>query len=170
MKPAKPIARVSSKIKRGTEFTYQGKSVFVELEQQFGNVLVCDSEERGLSDNYFTVKKSELNPIGNKPINKTTYQTKEIKKVSTRQQKLNAAYKILRDQFMKSHKACEANLQGCKKKATECHHVRGRGQYYLDDTTYLALCSPCHKWVNEHNEAASEMGFCKSRLEKIKKS
>lgn len=167
MKPAKPIARVSNKIKRGTEFSYQGKPVFVEIEQQFGNVLVCDSEERGLSDNYFTVKKSELNPVGNKPINKTTYQTKEIKKVSTRQQKLNAAYKVLRDQFMKSHKACEANLielAECTKRATECHHPIGRGKYLLDDSKFIALCHNCHAYIETHPLYAKEKGFSADRL------
>ncbi len=166
MKPPKPINRVSPKLRRGSPFLYNGQIVYVELEKQFGNVLVCDNEERGLEHNYFEVKKSQLNPVGTKSIIKTAYQTKEIKKVSTRQQKLNVAYKVLRGQFMKAHPKCEANLQGCKIKSTECHHVRGRGQYYLDDTTYLALCGPCHKWINEHNEAASEMGFCKSRLGK----
>lgn len=166
MKVQKRIDRVSSKIKRGTSFMYKGQVVFVELEQSFGNVLVCDNELRRLEDNYFQVKRSELDSIGKKPANKAVYQTKEIKKVSTRMQKLNAAYKILRDLFMKSHPKCEANLPGCKIKSTECHHVRGRGQYYLDDSTYLALCTPCHKWINEHNEAALEMGFCKSRLGK----
>lgn len=63
MKVQKRIDRVSSKIKRGTEFLYQGKSVWVELEQSFGNVLVCDNELRRLEDTYFQVKRSELDDV-----------------------------------------------------------------------------------------------------------
>lgn len=94
------------------------------------------------------------------------YSTKAIKQVSTRQIKLNAAYKVLRDQFMKLHPACQAGLDGCTVKATECHHMRGRGEYLLNDKYYLALCNNCHRWINEHNEAATAMGFCQSRLSK----
>lgn len=94
------------------------------------------------------------------------YSTKAIKQVSTRQQKLNAAYKILRDRFMKVHPTCQAGLGGCTVKSTECHHIRGRGEYFLNDKYYLALCNSCHRWINDHNEAATAMGFCQSRLSK----
>lgn len=94
------------------------------------------------------------------------YSTKAIKHVSTRQMKLNAAYKILRDQFMKTRPTCQAGLGGCTVKSTECHHIRGRGEYLLNDKYYLALCNSCHRWINEHNEAATVMGFCQSRSSK----
>lgn len=60
------IQRVSAKLKRGVQMFYNGQPVWIELEQQFGNVLVCDNEERELTDNYFSVKRSELEAI-NKP-------------------------------------------------------------------------------------------------------
>ena len=93
------------------------------------------------------------------------YKTTEIKKVSTRQQKLNAAYLVLRKEFMKSHKICAADLDGCTLHATECHHKRGRGEYLLDDSTYLALCAII-EFINEHNAFAMEAGFTQSRLSK----
>ncbi|MDB5144198.1 MAG: hypothetical protein JWQ66_2911 [Mucilaginibacter sp.] len=92
------------------------------------------------------------------------YQTTKIKSVSTRQQKLNAAYLVLRKEFMKANPICGAGLEGCTIQANECHHRRGRGEYLLDDSTYLALCANCHKFINEHNEFAFEMGFSESRL------
>lgn len=95
------------------------------------------------------------------------YQTKEIKKVSTKQQKLNAAYKVLRDQFMKNHKNCEANLielAGCTKKATQCHHPNGRGQYLLDDSRFIALCHNCHSYIETHPLFAKEKGYSGDRL------
>lgn len=63
MKPAKPIARVSQKLKRGVPMIYNGQTVYIELEKSFGNVLVCDNEERRLEDAYFEVKRSELEPM-----------------------------------------------------------------------------------------------------------
>jgi len=94
------------------------------------------------------------------------YQTAEIKKVSTRQQKLNAAYKVLRDAFIKKKKYCVARLDGCTGNATECHHKAGRGEYLLDDTKYLALCHNCHVFITEHSQFAMERGFSESRLSK----
>lgn len=97
------------------------------------------------------------------------YATKEIKKVSTKQQKLNAAYMVLRNAFMKNHKACEANLielAGCTRKATECHHSKGRGQYFLDDTTYIALCHNCHVFIENSPEWAKNKGYSFDRLKK----
>jgi hypothetical protein len=101
-----------------------------------------------------------------KPAKVFKYRTAEIKKVSTKQQKLNAAYKVLRDAFMKKRKYCEARLEGCTGKATECHHKAGRGEYLLDDTKYLALCHNCHVFITEHSQFAMERGFSESRLSK----
>lgn len=93
-----------------------------------------------------------------------SYRTKQIKKVSTRQQKLNAAYKVLRDQFMKKHPTCQARLAHCTGVSTECHHSRGRGEYLLDDSTFFALCGNCHRYLETHPEISKALGFTKSRL------
>jgi len=100
-------------------------------------------------------------------ISKFKYQTKVIKRVSTKQQKLNAAYMVLRNAFMKNHKLCEANLidlAGCTRKATECHHPNGRGKYLLDDSRFIALCHNCHAYIETHPTFAKEHGFSGNRL------
>lgn len=98
---------------------------------------------------------------------RVTYQPTTIKKVSTRMQKLNAAYKVLRDQFMKKHPTCQARLEGCTGAATECHHSRGRGEYLLDDSTFKALCGHCHRYLETHVEVSRALGFTKNRLDAI---
>ncbi len=101
---------------------------------------------------------SQLNP---KP---TTKQTNVIAKFSDKRKKINAAYNVLRDQYMKAHPVCEARLPGCTYNSTECHHSRGRGEFMLDQTTYKALCEHCHRYVELHPIEAKKLGLSASRL------
>lgn len=112
-------------------------------------------------------RSSEFNkPITRKRSDKPLYSTKTIKAVSTRQQRLNAAYSAQRLIYLKNHRICEAALTNCTFEATQAHHKRGRLEYLLDEGTWLPVCQSCHTWINEHNEAATIMGFCQSRLSK----
>lgn len=39
--------------------------------------------------------------------------------------------------------------------ATECHHkARRTGKNYLDDTTWLAVSAPAHRWIETHADQA----------------
>ncbi len=96
---------------------------------------------------------------------KVTYQTKEIKKVSTRQQRLNAAYSVLRKQFLKVHQMCEAHWEGCTYQATTIHHSQGRQDgNLLNDRTFKALCMSCHEKVERQVERAKKEGLTVDRL------
>jgi hypothetical protein len=78
--------------------------------------------------------------------------------------KLNAAYTILREQFLKRKPHCEAHLPGCAINATDVHHKKGRtGTLFLDDTEFLAVCRTCHSWIEEHPKEAKLLDFSKSR-------
>lgn len=57
------IPRRSTKLKRGTEFIYQGEHVWIELQKSPTQAVVCWSEERGLHDKYEIVDISELKPV-----------------------------------------------------------------------------------------------------------
>lgn len=99
-------------------------------------------------------------------INPVKKPSSPINKKSSKQQKLDAAYKILRDKYIIAHPFCQIALpQVCQGNACDVHHKKGHGIYYLDDTTYLSACRPCHRWVEEHPEEAKELGFSESRLE-----
>jgi|694.fasta_scaffold00082_91 hypothetical protein len=78
--------------------------------------------------------------------------------------KLNAAYSILREQYMKHHPHCEAHLAGCAINACDIHHKKGRvGNLFLDDTEFLAVCRTCHGWIETHPKEAKLLNFSKSR-------
>lgn len=94
------------------------------------------------------------------------YQTKAIKQVSTRLQKLNALYLIQNKIYLKNHPFCLAKRPGCTTKATEIHHKRGRGPYLLDETTWLPVCHRCHRFIEENPVQAKELGLSENRLDK----
>jgi len=78
--------------------------------------------------------------------------------------KLNAAYSVLREQFLKRKPYCEAHLPGCAVNATDVHHKKGRtGALLLDDTEFLAVCRTCHNWIENNHVDAKLLGFSKSR-------
>jgi hypothetical protein len=70
MKEQKPISRVSSKIKRGEQYLYNGVTVWVEIQQSPSKVLICYQETRGLNDEYEQVSIRDLKDVRNpgKPI------------------------------------------------------------------------------------------------------
>lgn len=83
---------------------------------------------------------------------------------SPKQKRIEAAYAVLRKKYLESHAMCEAHLSGCSTYATDIHHKAGRGQYMLDETTYLAVCRTCHQYIELHPNEAKEMGFSINRL------
>ena len=78
--------------------------------------------------------------------------------------KLNVAYTVLREQFMKNHPLCQARIPGCNIKATDIHHKKGRvGKLFLDDSEFLAVCRMCHTWIENNPAEAKLLDFSKSR-------
>lgn len=78
--------------------------------------------------------------------------------------KLNAAYSVLREQFLKNHPYCQAHIPGCNIKATDIHHKKGRvGKLFLDDSEFLAVCRMCHTWIENNPAEAKLLDFSKSR-------
>lgn len=107
------------------------------------------------------LKQTENNGVA-KPFK---YQTKAIKKVSTKQQLLNKAYSAQRKVYLKLHPICEVNIEGCAKIATSVHHQKGRiGSLLLDERFWFPTCLHCHAFLESHPEWAKEKGFSLSRL------
>lgn len=90
-----------------------------------------------------------------------------ISKVSAKQMKLNSQYLRLRQQFLLERPYCEAKVKCMRAAATEVHHLRGRGEYFLKTDTWLPVCSNCHHWCHDNDAKAREKGLLLSRLEKI---
>ncbi len=96
-----------------------------------------------------------------KGIDKAIKAYKPIKYASTKQEKLNKAYTILRRSFMENHPYCQVKFPGCTGKSEDCHHSHGRGKYMLDESTFIATCRFCHNFIHSHADLARELGFLK---------
>jgi hypothetical protein len=88
----------------------------------------------------------------------------KIKAASEKRILALAQYKAQRIVFLKEHLICGADLDGCRKKATEVHHKIGRGIHLNDTEHWLAICRNCHTWITEHSKEAIELGLSERRI------
>jgi hypothetical protein len=98
---------------------------------------------------------------GNKGIKPTT---KRISPRSSKRVKLDSEYSKLRLAFLYANSMCQAHLPNCGIQATDVHHSKGRGKYYLATNTWVALCRSCHQWLELHPKEAKALGFSQDRL------
>jgi len=104
--------------------------------------------------------------VQDKAYTKPTKKQYRIPSKSSKKAKLDTAYSILRQQYLKSRPLCQAHLQGiCTNLSTDIHHKQGRGIYQNDTTTWIAVCRSCHEWIENNSESAREMGLSTSRIE-----
>ena len=90
---------------------------------------------------------------------------KKAAPVSKKRQVAMDEYSKCRLAFLALHNHCQAKLVGCTGNATDVHHSKGRtGDNYLNMSTWVALCRPCHSYLETHPEEAKELGFSESRL------
>src|SRR5690348_10723230 len=85
---------------------------------------------------------------------------KPIRQYSKKRSKENRKYTALRKQFLSDHPTCE--FPGCEREATDVHHERGRGKYFLDQSTWKALCREHHNHVETHPMEAKLLGLSNS--------
>lgn len=64
--------------------------------------------------------------------------------------------------FLVAHPVCRR----CQlARSAEVHHAKGRvGSLLLDERWWVALCSPCHRWLTEHPSEAYESGLSLRRV------
>ena len=79
-------------------------------------------------------------------------------------QKLDALYGKLRRVFLTKHPMCQAALPNCNKQSTDIHHMKGRGEYHNDTTTWLSVCRSCHTWIEENPKEAIELELSQKRI------
>lgn len=104
--------------------------------------------------NYQKYSTEEFKPTTSKP----------IAAKSKKMEELDKAYSKLRTIFLTKNPMCQAALPGCRHQAGEIHHKKGRGKWYLVVSTWMAVCRPCHMWIHEHPEEATELGFRESKI------
>lgn len=82
---------------------------------------------------------------------------------SERRKRLDVIYTVLRLLFLRRHPFCEAcallDPERKPRRATEVHHVSGRGKFYLAIWTWLAVCLWCHRWITDNGKAAEAKGL-----------
>ena len=89
--------------------------------------------------------------------------TKKIPAKSSKKASEDETYSKLRRDFLTLHPTCRAQLPTCTAQATDVHHKKGRGKYYLITPTWLPVCRTCHMWIETHPIEAKELGFSEDR-------
>ncbi len=94
---------------------------------------------------------------------------KALKPKSDKKNVLDVLYTKMRKEFLNlpENSTCKAKFQGCLnvfKEELTVHHMKGRGKYYLDKSTWLPLCWSCHDHVELHPEMARELGLSRSKV------
>ncbi len=88
---------------------------------------------------------------------------KPIPKVSPKMAAALREYSKLRKQFLDCN-----HCKICKKQATQVHHMAGRAtiELLLDTNLWLAVCMPCHEFIERNPLWAKEKGYSLERLAK----
>ena len=89
---------------------------------------------------------------------------KSIAPVSKKRQVAMDEYSKKRLAFLALHLTCQAKLVGCTGNSTDVHHLysgKDRDKYYLNISTWKAVCRNCHNYIHDHlsAEEAIEMGL-----------
>ena len=85
---------------------------------------------------------------------------KPIAKMSAKRKVESRIYSKKRRAFLEMHPYCETRVTCAGNPAIDVHHVYGRtGKNYLDDTTWLSSCRPCHNWIHNNPGKARERGL-----------
>ena len=87
---------------------------------------------------------------------------KPLARISKKRKREAVVYGVKRKAFLRNHRYCQA----CPKfslpmlKANQVHHTKGRtGLNYLDVSTWLAVCGPCHELIHQSPNTARELGL-----------
>lgn len=82
-----------------------------------------------------------------------------IKPFSDRQLRELAKYRPIRDEFLEKNKVCQIKAPGCTHAATQVHHAKPRRHYLCDVSIFVASCTNCNMYVENHDSWARERGF-----------
>lgn len=87
-----------------------------------------------------------------------------LRRVSNKQHGLLIKYGKLRKAYLLSHPKCEACvILGNREPmpSTEIHHLKGRGKYLNDVSTFIASCRWCHRVIHNYPNTARKLGLLK---------
>lgn len=104
---------------------------------------------------------------------RTPKKRKRLNPVSKKRGAAMKEYAKKRKAFLRAHPYCQGKRQmgvcsenhvgpvvhDCFNRPRDVHHVRGRGKYLLDESTWLAVCRGCHDWIHSHPLTARTLGL-----------
>lgn len=112
----------------------------------------------------------ERKPAGKKS-RKPLKRTVRPRQVSKKRAKEGRAYSVKRKAFLEANQVCmlggplySAGVDPkCTHTTVEVHHMKRRlGGNFLDETTWAATCSNCHRYVETHAKLARELGLIRT--------
>ena len=89
-----------------------------------------------------------------------------IRRVSKKRQKVDRIYSKEAKTFREENENCAIRSPRCTGRTEGVHHVRGRGIYLLDKTTWKPACNACNLYVEDNHKWAVDNGHKESRLNK----
>lgn len=91
----------------------------------------------------FEQRKEEKNALKVKVV-------KPIRKVSKKTAKELQDYSVQRRQYLAGHTECQARVSPqCDGDSCEVHHSAKRGANLLNVDTFVAVCRPCHRYIED---------------------
>lgn len=85
-----------------------------------------------------------------------------LRRVSKKKQEQDKQYYALRKQFLALNPLCKVSLDKGEqptREATDIHHMRGRGKYYLAVETWLAVSRFWHNEIHTNPRWARAHGY-----------
>lgn len=92
--------------------------------------------------------------------------------VSAKHAKALREYYARRRAYLERNPWCEAgtiitraklpesySVPRCTVASTQIHHMRRRGPYLNDESTWCGCCADCHRWIETHAQKARELGL-----------
>ena len=126
----------------------------MQLSPKMKTCIYCDStkvenQDTGICASCASIiRKEERKPKLKK------WMPKSVKAFSKKMIAELKTYSQLRKEHLANHKFCRANLQGCTKKATQVHHLSGRGSNLNREETFMSVCFNCHQLL--HNKLSAK--------------
>lgn len=83
---------------------------------------------------------------------------KPIPKISEKMAAALREYGPKKKKFLEDNPLCRVC---CTERSVDVHHMQGRNtiELLLDETKWLPVCDPCHKFITENSKFAIENGY-----------
>lgn len=82
-----------------------------------------------------------------------------LNKMSEKRRRDYRKYLRLVAKFLTENPWCQMLVKCKGARATQVHHTRGRGIWYLVVRYWKASCDACHRWENENRKEAVKLGL-----------